>query len=259
MNIEESIKARIRNYKIKHFDKTKQGKALAQLKGKHDGERCFIIGNGPSLCPEDLTKLHEYKEITFAFNRIYLMFSRTEWRPTYYMSQDKWMLSGCVEEANKVPAEAKFMPVELNWYEDIHIEGAYLYHLLNKEDSKGIPVFGEKADQYIVNSATVVFSAIQLAIYMGFKEIYLIGVDQHFHISRNAKGEIVVDSTAKDYFCDEYNQDSEKLAIPATETSYLAFLSAKDYADAHNIKIYNATRGGKLEVFQRVSFDAIFS
>ena len=37
-----------------------------------------------------------------------------------------------------------------------------------------------------------------------------------------------------------------------------AYQKAKTYADTHNIKIYNATRGGKLEVFQRVEFDSLF-
>ena len=36
-----------------------------------------------------------------------------------------------------------------------------------------------------------------------------------------------------------------------------AYKVAKQYADDHNIKIYNATRGGKLEVFERVDLDDI--
>jgi len=38
----------------------------------------------------------------------------------------------------------------------------------------------------------------------------------------------------------------------------MAFEKAKEYADGHGIKIYNATRGGKLEVFERVNFDDLF-
>ncbi len=34
-------------------------------------------------------------------------------------------------------------------------------------------------------------------------------------------------------------------------------MAAKNYADSHGIKILNATRGGKLEVFERVNFDEI--
>ena len=93
---------------------------------------------------------------------------------------------------------------------------------------------------------------------MGIKEIYLIGVDHHFHVSMNDKGEIVVDPTAKDYFSEAYNQDKENLYIPNTDRSTLTFVAARKYADAHGIKIYNATRGGKLEVFERVGFESLF-
>lgn len=41
---------------------------------------------------------------------------------------------------------------------------------------------------------------MQLAVYMGITEIYLIGTDHHFHTSMNAKGEIIIDPKAKDYF-----------------------------------------------------------
>lgn len=59
---------------------------LKTLKGIHAGKRCFIIGNGPSLCAEDLDKLKD--EYTFAANRIYEIFYLTEWRPTYYFVVD---------------------------------------------------------------------------------------------------------------------------------------------------------------------------
>jgi hypothetical protein len=35
-------------------------------------------------------------------------------------------------------------------------------------------------------------------------------------------------------------------------------MSAKEYADEHGIKILNATRGGELEVYDRVCFDSLF-
>ena len=93
---------------------------------------------------------------------------------------------------------------------------------------------------------------------MGFKEIYFIGVDHHFQISQNNKGEIIVDNTVKDYFSDKYNEDKANLFIPNTEKSTLAYIALKDECDKRGIKVYNATRGGKLEVFPRVEFDTLF-
>jgi hypothetical protein len=47
---------------------------LAAMKDRYRGERCFVIGNGPSL---NRTALHHLEnEFTFGVNRICLMFER---------------------------------------------------------------------------------------------------------------------------------------------------------------------------------------
>lgn len=254
----ESLKARFRAYKRKHLELFREGKELARLKDTHKGQRCFIIGNGPSLSAEDLDVLKENGEITFAFNRVFHIFEKTEWRPTYYISQDEKMLAGSQTEVNAISARKKFIPIELLWYNDIKIEDATPFHVENPADEK-YPVFCENIAHAVGNSKTVVFSAMQMAVYMGIKEIYLIGVDHHFHTSINEKGEVVVDPTAKDYFSDSYNTDKENLYIPNTDLSTWTFVAAREYANSHGIKIYNATRGGKLEVFPRVNFDELFN
>ena len=43
------------------------------------------------------------------------------------------------------------------------------------------------------------------------------------------------------------------------DVTYNAFEVAKQYADSHEIKIYNDTRGGKLEVFERKNLDEVFA
>lgn len=43
------------------YGRTTHGARIGLYKGIHEGQRCFIIGNGPSLKPEDLDLLeHEY-------------------------------------------------------------------------------------------------------------------------------------------------------------------------------------------------------
>ena len=258
MNPLKSWQAHFLHYKATHFNAFPEGKALTKLKDIHKGRRCFVIGNGPSLRASDLDKLQEKGEISFAFNRVFHIFDQTAWRPTYYVSQDGKMLLGSQDEVNRLEAQIKFVPAELEWYEGIHIDGAQLFHIVNEEIETNIPSFSEDISKSVCNSKTVVYTAIQIAVYMGIQEIYLIGVDHHFHTSINANGEIVVDPTAKDYFADAYNQDKENLYIPNTDISTLTFAAAKNYADSHDIHIFNATRGGKLEVFERVDFDTLF-
>ena len=242
-----------------HFEKTGWGKVLAAYKGTHTGQRCFLIGNGPSLRADDLTKLHEAGEVTFAFNRIYNIFDQTLWRPTFYISQDEKMLAGCADIVSKLKAQAKFIPIQLKWWNGIDIPDAAYFNIVNQqtEDPQRFR-FSDDIARCIYNSNTGMYTAAQIAAYMGFTEIYLIGVDHHFRISQNNQGEIIVDNTVKDYFTDKYNEDKDKLYIPNTERSTLTYIAMKQHCDARGIRVYNATRGGKLEVFERVDFDTLF-
>lgn len=255
-----SIQARfIQPWKLKNYEKTPAGKVLATYKGKYDGRRCFLIGNGPSLKAEDLTKLHENGEITFAFNRIYNIFDQTPWRPTFYISQDEKMLAGCVDVVNCTEMGTKFIPIQLNWWNNIRIDDATYFNIIDQQvDDPRSFGFSDDIAHGIFNSSTGMYTAAQIAAYMGFTEIYFIGVDHHFHISQNNKGEIVVDNTVKDYFSDKYNEDKSNLYIPNTEKSTLTYVAMKSHCEKRGIRVFNATRGGKLEVFPRENFDSLF-
>lgn len=253
-----SFQARVvQPYMKNHFEKTKYGKKIANLKNTHKGERCFIIGNGPSLVATDLDKLkHEY---TFAFNRVYYIFNKTEWRPTFYCFQDEKIAKSSEKEIEKkIDTKYVFFPISLKWYENIKIKSDYAYVPLFNSDDTTMPVFCESLEKGISVGNTVAFTAIQLAVYMGFKEIYLIGIDHSFSTYQTKDGKVISDPNIKDYFCEEYNKDKQDLYIPRLDLSLLSYISAKEYCDKHNIKIFNATRGGKLEVFDRINFDDLF-
>ncbi|MEH7380045.1 6-hydroxymethylpterin diphosphokinase MptE-like protein [Bacillus sp. JJ1533] len=236
------------------FPYTGNGKNMRALKNVHLNERCFIIGNGPSLTIEDLNKLKN--EITFAFNRIYHTFDQTKWRPTYYCSEDNKTIFNSREEINSLRVENKFFPINLPRDYKIQFNNAK-YYIFKFGDGSVEPKFSNDIVKGIYWGNTVAYTAIQIAVYMGITEIYLLGIDHNFSKMVNDNGEIIIDETAKDYFCEEYNSDKEDLYIPNVEKSTRAFIAAKKYADKNNIKIYNATRGGKLEVFERIEFGEI--
>lgn len=258
--VKASINARIIQPQTSaHFERTENGKKIASYKNKYTGRRCFFIGNGPSLRAQDLTKLHENNEITFAFNRVYNIFDDTPWRPTFYISQDEKMLGGCRETVDRLDLPVKFIPIQMLWYFDIDIHDAVWFNIKAPEIKNDKPLeFSSDASSHVFNSGTGMYTAAQFAAYMGFNEIYLIGVDHHFKVSQNNKGEIVIDNSAKDYFSDKYNADKDNLYIPNTEKSTLTYVAMKEQCDERAIKVYNATRGGKLEVFPRRDFDSLF-
>jgi hypothetical protein len=61
--------------------------AVLDYKNAHDGERVFLLGNGPSL---EITPLHLLEEeITMAMNCIDLIYDETDWRPNYYLNVER--------------------------------------------------------------------------------------------------------------------------------------------------------------------------
>lgn len=255
MNIIKSIDARWKIYQLNHFEKTKWGKNLKSLQGKYANQRCFVIGNGPSLRAEDLEKLKD--EYTFAFNRIYYIFDQTSWRPSFYCTQDAKIARASVKEiCQQIKTPYVFAPINLKWYESVDMDTAFFFS--PKYAGEEVPEFSEDIPNHIGVGNTVAYTAMQLAVYMGFSEIYLLGVDHSFQTYQDKDGNLITDPKAKDYFSDKYNQDKDQLFIPKLDVSTLSYMAAQTYAEQHPISIYNATRGGKLEVFPRVAFDSLF-
>ena len=78
-------KARVQLSRIGRYKK-KDNNYWESLRNQYSGQRGFIIGNGPSLRVEDLDSLQG--EITIASNKIYMIFPKTPWRPTFYTIAD---------------------------------------------------------------------------------------------------------------------------------------------------------------------------
>ena len=235
------------------------------LKDIHKGKRCFIIGNGPSLKAEDLDKLKG--EITFAANRIFKIFPRTDWRPTYYICIDYLMYGIDYKEINHIDSKLRFVPLERALAAgEIYDEVTYYNRVVNCVDIKDGKIvrgkefaFSDNIEDVVYGGQTVLFDAIQIAAYMGFSEIYLLGVDCGYKLEVLENGSIVENNIEKNHFDDSYDEGLEgKIAVVGTlYATRLAFEKAKESREKKGIIIRNATRGGKLEIFQRVSLEDV--
>ncbi len=255
-----SFKARVvRPLYMRFFEKTAYGKRIAKYHNAYKGKRCFIVANGPSLLSDDLNTLHANNEITFGMNRIYKIFDKTDWRPTFYVCEDELIVKEQQKEINAIQSKEKFIPIELNWWHDISIENAMYFHLNYLPEKACKYSFSPDIAHQIDCRGTVTFTCMQIAAYMGFSDIYLLGVDHNYHTTIDINGNVVVDPTAKDYFCEGYDTDIKEVVVHDMGKNTRAYIDAKKYCDTTNLcTIYNATRGGKLEIFQRVNFEDLF-
>ena len=254
----KSIIARNQVYVSRHFNYTKYGRQIKKLQGISNNNTCFIIGNGPSLSVDDLEKLHSLNVPTFAANRIYKIFDKTSWRPTYYSCEDPVIIRDIEVEINDIECDYKFIPIDLKWYKNIIINNAFYYNMdYRRNDSLNFGFCDELSERVTCNG-TVTISAIQFAVYMGYTEIYLIGVDHSYAKMIDSKGNIIQDSSVKNYFDDSYDEGIKTELVHNLDATTEAFYRTRKHFSSRNVSIYNATRGGKLEVFPRVDLDVFF-
>ena len=96
--------------RILNLNRFKSGRvAIQKYKNFYDGQRCFIIGNGPSLTIKDLEKLKAFGEISIASNSIYNLFPSTDWRPTIYTVHDFQVIKKTREKISAVKTELKIV------------------------------------------------------------------------------------------------------------------------------------------------------
>ena len=236
--------------------KKKSKDFLNSLHNKYKGQRCFILGNGPSLTPADLEKLKG--EVTFASNKIYNIFSKTDWRPTYFAMFDETVAQGegVAEGVNGIDC-IKFVR-EQGFLSYKNIKGDVCYvKSIHERALLDNPRFSEDLNNGIYTIATVTYSLFQIARWMGFSEMYLLGMDNKYKFSELRDGTIV----RNEGVCDYFGEDAKNEPLPSTAIATWEMDVAYEYADKysreHGFRIYNATRGGFLEKFERVDLDEV--
>lgn len=232
---------------------------LASFKDKHMGQRCFVIGNGPSLKIEDLNKLKH--EITFGSNKIYLAFNQTDWRPTYYAAEDRLFLESNFETVNHLCEFTKFIPVRHYRNFPKIKDGIYFRRIVDEDFYPNEPGFGLNPLIHLFWGHTITYTLIQLACYMGIREIYLIGVDMNYRVEKGKETglEPYLATNIDNYFHPDYLQTGDKARRPNLHMHLKSYEKANKVLSELGGHIYNATRGGNLEVFPRVDFNTLFS
>lgn len=252
------IKRRLLLKELVEYSKSEYPNRIKKYCRIHEGERCFIVGNGPSLCVEDLKKISDYP--TFASNSIFKIYPQTDWRPTYYLCVDPTYIDCHREEIIREVDSKKFISCRVEFPQDCNTERIFEYNKfkINKWNDKSAFV-KEDVSEFFSVGYTVTFTALQLAFYMGFKEIILIGVDFSYPIARNSKGKIVRTGVESSVHFYKDSKNEQKYNVFNYEGALAAYIKAKEFADDNDITILNATKGGNLDVFDRITLDSVIN
>lgn len=221
---------------------------LKEFHGKYSGKRCFITCTGPSLTIRDLESLNN--EYVFGMNSICLIHDKTDWKPDFFGIQDDHVYDKVADTLLKTDNGVVFAPYDFfvskgtpqDW---IYFPFSGAYHAYDRYyRGKFWSWFSDDCYATVYGGFTITYSLMQLAVYMGFDEIYLIGADCSY-------------LGQKQHFIDHGHVTSTQSNLTATDRLVASYTAAKQYCDNHNVKIINVTRGGCLEVFPRLGLEEV--
>lgn len=224
-----------------HKEYAKHYKKLNELYNLHKGERCFVVGMGPSL---DKTRFDLIKDEHFIVsNNFYQGMNKFHINPEYWcvaddavfdihyknlLTQDTTMF--LTEDASRI-----FLENKEYYMNGLTVEPIVVKPLGNLTTWKKI----SKNLRYGAYGGMVINSSLQIAFHLGFKDIYLIGCD--------------CDASAGTHFegADTFNVHGIVNENDKWDSAFNSYKVFKDLFKKENRTIYNATVGGKLEMFER--------
>jgi len=227
---------------------------LDSYRNIHKNERCFIIANGPSLKKMDLSRLRN--EFTFSMNRAYLLYKDWGFTPSYFVCLNELVLDQFATDISKLQ-----MPKFLNfsrrrYFKDLSNDRSMLFLRIGLHFRD---YFCSDVTQEISAGGTVTFCCLQLAYFMGFSEVVLIGLDHNF-IEKGIPNKTVIRREEEDenHCHPGYFPKGVKWQLPDLYRSELAYSLAREAFEKDGRIIVDATIDGKCNIFRKVSFEDCF-
>lgn len=192
-------------------------------------------------------------EWTFGMNRIYLLFEKMGFRPSYYCAANDLVLDQFAPDIATLR-----MPKFVNWNARQHFDMADESTLFLRQALRLSDFFGNDLCKPICSGGTVTYLALQVAYYMGFSQAILIGVDHNF-VEKGTpnRAETRTREVDENHFHPDYFPKGSRWQLPDLARSEAAYRLARDAYEADDREIIDATEGGALQVFEKVAYEAL--
>lgn len=232
---------------------------LRELRERHRGGRCFVIGSGPSVNRQDLKPLAA--EATFGFNAFYLAAERFGFLPTYYLVEDPLPAQDNAAALRGLKQTTKILPWDLR--ATLPADDATVYVDFDRHygdfPEPGFPRFSADASRVVYWGGTVAYMALQIACYMGFRDMYLLGIDLSYEVPADRTSDVIT-STGPDpnHFHADYFGVGKRWHDPKVERMQHSFDAAREALEARGCRLFNAGAGGHLQRVPRVELASLF-
>lgn len=240
----------------------------AVLSNRHQGERCFILATGPSIKKQDLTLLRD--ETCIAVSNFFVHPDYATIKPRYHciapyhppITEEAWQIWMAELSAGVGDATMFFglSDLERNTHNGLFVDKDA--HFLDFRGTwESTRAKGVDLTRRIPGPQSVPVMALLIAIYMGFRSIYLLGCDHdwilHFGNSTHFYNEHEHALNRNSY--NEWAGSDFGSECRAYVNLWDQYKEIRGIVKLLSIEIYNATEGGVLDVFPRSAYEMIFS
>lgn len=232
-------------------------KAIEAYQNKHRGQVGVIVASGPSLNDINLDYLQQF--VTIGMNRIYLLYEKTDFRPTYYCLEDHMVAEDNAAEISSLEGSVMFIPKDLSYCIKGNANILYANLIRRYRGARQKSTFSANFAEKAYWGGTVTYYALQLAYYLGFNKVYIVGLDHNYTRPTNVKGEKIV--SRKDdvnHFDPRYFDKGKRWHAPnnLVDRMEISYREARRVFEESGRQIINTTPNSKLseDVFPKMDF-----
>lgn len=220
---------------------------LRRLKGIHTNKPMLVVGNGPSL---NKTPLYKFVNLpAIGMNKIDLLYGRTIWRPSCIVC-----VNNAVAKQHQDSFAASSVPVYVAWKARwmIRAENRHKIYFFPQNYSSEFSLDPERG---FGTSASVTYIALQMAYWMGANPVILFGIDHSFKFSGPTATYQTRKGVDENHFDPNYFVAGSIWGTPDLELSECEYKFARRAFETDGRRVLDATLGGKLEIFKKISLE----
>lgn len=222
---------------------------MLSFKDRHFRERAVLVANGPSLNRMDFDFLR--RETVIGMNKIFLGFKKYRFYPRYYIVVNQKVIEQSVDQIKAMNC-VKFVSRR---GADLIPENALTYHI----ETQNPPArFSRDITQGVHEGWTVTYAALQIAHYLGFKEVVIIGMDHRYEYSGAPNEARRLDGPDPNHFSPDYFGGGQTWDNPDLAHSEESYRIARTEFEKDGRRIIDATLDGACTIFEKADYRQVF-
>ena len=220
---------------------TYHARRLNRFRDCHRGDRMVLVCNGPSLNQTDFTDIRS--EISMGLNKIHLGFKKFRFYPRYYTAINARVIEQSADEIRRL-ACIRFLRDLGN---DNPLPESALTHFIHSRPEQQ---FHQNLSKGFFEGYTVTFTALQIAFFMGFSEVVIVGMDHRYAYEGLPNESQKLRGADPNHFDPSYFSDQtwDNPDLKNSERFYL--MADASYKDAGR-RIIDCTVNGACTVFEK--------